>query len=40
MHVLIAEFLAHLQSMAKKGYNPLSAIQIALADEAHKVWGE
>jgi len=23
-----------------KGYNPLIAIQIALAGEAHKVWGE
>ncbi|SCZ85902.1 hypothetical protein NSMM_900021 [Nitrosomonas mobilis] len=26
--------------MANKGYNPLVAIQIALAGEAHKVWGE
>jgi len=25
--------------MANKGYNPLIAIQIALAGEAHKVWG-
>ena len=31
---------SYLQSMAKKGYNPLIAIQIALAGEAHKVWGE
>lgn len=31
---------SYLQSMANKGYNPLVAIQIALAGEAHKVWGE
>ena len=31
---------SYLQSMANKGYNPLIAIQIALAGEAHKVWGE
>ena len=28
------------QSMANEGYNPLIAIQIALAGETHKVWGE
>lgn len=31
---------SYLQSMANRGYNPLIAIQIALAGEAHKVWGE
>lgn len=31
---------SYLQSMANKGYNPLIAIQIALAGEAHKVRGE
>ena len=31
---------SYLQSMANKGYNPLIAIQIALAGQAHKVWGE
>jgi transposase len=31
---------SYLQSMANKGYNPLIAIQIALAGETHKVWGE
>ena len=31
---------SYLQSMANKGYNPLVAIQIALAGEAHKIWGE
>jgi len=31
---------SYLQSMANKGYNPLIAIQISLAGEAHKVWGE
>jgi len=31
---------SYLQSMATTGYNPLVAIQIALAGEAHKVWGE
>jgi transposase len=30
----------YLQFMASKEYNPLIAIQIALAGEAHKVWGE
>jgi hypothetical protein len=31
---------SYLQSMANKGYNPLVAIQVALAGEAHKIWGE
>ena len=31
---------SYLQSMANKGYNPLVAIQIALAGRAHEVWGE
>ena len=32
---------SYLQSMANKGYNPLVAIQIALAREAHKIlWDE
>lgn len=31
---------SYLQSMTNKGYNLLVAIQIALAGEAHKVWGE
>jgi transposase len=31
---------SYLQSMANRGYNPLIAIQIALAGEAHKIWGE
>ena len=31
---------SYLQSMANRGYNPLIAIQIALARDAHKVWGE
>jgi transposase len=31
---------SYLQSMANRGYNPLIAIQIALAGEAHEVWGE
>lgn len=31
---------SYLQSMANKGYNPLVAIQIALAGEVHKIWGE
>ncbi|MGG7054069.1 IS66 family transposase [Nitrosomonas sp. ANs5] len=31
---------SYLQSMANRGYNPLIAIQIALAGEAHRVWGE
>ena len=31
---------SYLQSMANKGYNPLVAIQIALAGKAHEVWGE
>jgi hypothetical protein len=31
---------SYLQSMANKGYNPLVAIQIALAGEAHEIWGE
>jgi transposase len=31
---------SYLQSMANRGYNPLIAIQIALAGEAHGVWGE
>jgi transposase len=31
---------SYLQSIANKGYNPLIAIQIALAGEAHKVGGE
>ena len=30
---------SYLQSMANKGYNPLVAIQIALAGEAHEIWG-
>ncbi|MDP1557671.1 MAG: transposase [Nitrosomonas sp.] len=31
---------SYLQSMANRGYNPLIALQIALAGDAHKVWGE
>ena len=31
---------SYLQSMANKGYNPLVAIQIALAGGAHKMWGK
>ena len=31
---------SYLQSMANKGYNPLIAIQIALAGKAHETWGE
>ncbi|WP_090577328.1 transposase [Nitrosomonas sp. Nm58] len=31
---------SYLQSMANRGYNPLIAIQIALAGEAHKIWGK
>lgn len=40
MHMPIAEFQATCNLMANKGYNPLVAIQIALAGEAHKVWDE
>ena len=32
--------LSYLQSMTNKEYNPLVAIQIALAGEAHEIWGE
>ena len=31
---------SYLQSMANKGYNPLVAIQIALAGENREIWGE
>ena len=31
---------SYLQSMANRGYNSLVAIQIALAGEAHEIWGE
>ena len=31
---------SYLQSMANRGYNPLIAIQIALAGKAHETWGE
>lgn len=31
---------SYLQSMANTGYNPLVVIQITLAGETHKVWGE
>ena len=31
---------SYLQSMANKGYNPLVAIQIALAGRTHEIWGE
>ena len=31
---------SYLQSMANKGYNPLVAIQIALAGGVHEIWGE
>jgi transposase len=30
---------SYQQLMTNKGYNPLIAIQIGLAGEAHKVWG-
>ena len=40
MHTPIAESLTIFNPWPYKGYNPLIAIQIALAGEAHKIWGE